>query len=204
MLYASGLPMADWYHAMEYAAYLLNWTFSNSFPSPDGYLSPYQVFYQGAPDYVPEGVFGCHVLSKIYVKGKMAPATAECVWLGKRDHIKAYIVRKIATNKESWSRVNKKSPTIFPYLNSGKNRPPWATNEISTPQFEISNLPQEDDWPISTNDISLSEKILQRPPRGEDSIGLSDPPSQISEFHSRTETNSEDDPPEVEISTIEP
>ena len=53
MLYASGLPMADWYHAMEYAAYLLNRTFSNSFPSPDGYLSPYQVFYQGAPDYVP-------------------------------------------------------------------------------------------------------------------------------------------------------
>ena len=31
MLYASGLPMADWYHAMEYAAYLLNRTFSNSF-----------------------------------------------------------------------------------------------------------------------------------------------------------------------------
>ena len=82
MLYASGLPMADWYHAMEYAAYLLNRTFSNSFPSPDGYLSPYQVFYQGAPDYQPEGVFGCHVLSKIYVKGKMAPATAECMEKG--------------------------------------------------------------------------------------------------------------------------
>ena len=163
MLYASGLPMADWYHAMEYAAYLLNRTFSNSFPSPDGYLSPYQVFYQGAPDYHPEGVFGCHVLAKIYVKGKMAPATAECIWLGKRDHIKADLVRKISTNKESWSRVNKKNPTIFPYLNCGKSRSSWATNQNALPPIEISSLAPADDWPESTNEISDSALQLRRP-----------------------------------------
>ena len=80
----------------------------------------------------------------------MAPATAECIWLGKRDHIKADLVRKISTNKESWSRVNKKNPTIFPYLNCGKSRPSWAANQNALPPMEISSLAQEDDWPEST------------------------------------------------------
>jgi hypothetical protein len=82
----------------------------------------------------------------------------------KLDHIKADLVRKIATHKESWSRVNKKNPTIFPYLNCGKSRPSWATNENPRAPLEISTLSQEDDWPTSTNDISLSNKNPQRPP----------------------------------------
>ena len=197
MLYASGLPMADWYHAMEYATYLLNRTFSNSFPSPDGYLSPYQVFYQGAPDYVPEGIFGCHVLSKIYVKGKMAPATAECVWLGKREHIKADLVRKIATNKESWSRVNKIQPTVFPYLNNGKNRPCWNEN------FESGSRPTENDWPEETNENPNRPGRFFDPPMERNSIGLEEGPKEISENNWITETTCVDDPPREKNSSIE-
>ena len=123
MLYTSGLPAGDWYHAMEYATYLLNRTFSRSYPSAEGYLSPYQVFYQRGDEFTPEGVFGCHTMGKIYVKGKMAPQAADCIWLGRRENIKADLLRKIATNKESYSRVNKINPTIFPNMNCDVNRP---------------------------------------------------------------------------------
>jgi hypothetical protein len=62
-------------------------------------------------------------MGKIYVKGKMAPQAAHCIWLGRRDNIKADLLRKIATNKESFSRVHKINPTIFPNTNCDVNRP---------------------------------------------------------------------------------
>ena len=130
MLYTSGLPAGDWYHAMDYATYLLNRTFSRSYPSADGYLSPFQVFYQRGDEYHPEGVFGCHTMGKIYVKGKMAPQAAHCIWLGRRENIKADLLRKLATNKESFSRVHKINPTIFPNTNCDINRPVLPDSEL--------------------------------------------------------------------------
>ena len=140
MLFTSGLPPGDWHYALEHATFLLNRIFSTNFPSPDGYLSPQQVFYQGAPEYVPEGVFGCHTMAKIYVKGKMAPQAQECIWLGKREHVKADLVRKLSNNRECYSRVNKKSPTVFPYLNTNVNKP------LAYEHKNFGSFSEDPDW----------------------------------------------------------
>jgi hypothetical protein len=157
MLYTAGLPAGDWYHAMDYATYLLNRTFSRSYPSGEGYLSPFQVFYQRGDEYKPDGVFGCHTMRKVYVKGKMAPQTAHCIWLGRRDNIKADLLRKIATNKESFSRVHKMNPTIFLNTNCDINRPVQAQPDSKDLQMwePIESNPQRRYF--STNEIPQKE-----------------------------------------------
>ena len=107
MLFGSGLPPGDWHHAMRHATYLLNRAPSNTFPSSEGYLSPHQVFHQGGPDYQPTGVFGCQAWAKVYVKGKMEPQAAECIWLGRSEDVKADMVRKLSNQYVGYSRVTK-------------------------------------------------------------------------------------------------
>ena len=127
----------------------------------------------------------------------MAPATAECIWLGKRDHIKADLVRKIATNKESWSRVNKKNPTIFPYLNCKTSRPPFSSNQNS----EILSDTPADDWPNSSNEIREISNSSMTPHLGvlTNPIGLQD----ISTNNWETESDSKDRVFRVESSNLE-
>lgn len=142
MLFTSGLPPGDWYHAPEHATFLLNRTFSTNLSSHDGFLSPQQVFYHEAPDYDPDGVFGCHTMAKVYVKGKMEPQATECIWLGRREGTKAVLIRKLSNNREGFSVVNKKHPTVFPYLRADKNKPLDTSSRIES-QIE-SKLESED------------------------------------------------------------
>ena len=118
MLFGSGLPPGDWHHAMRHATFLLNRAPSNTFPSSDGYLSPHQVFHQGGPDFVPTGVFGCQAWAKVYVKGKMDPQAAECIWLGHDEEVKGDLVRKLSNQYVGYSRVIKLHCSIMPYLNN--------------------------------------------------------------------------------------
>ena len=170
MLFNAGLPPGDWYHAMEYATYLLNRTFTKAFPSSEGFLSPHQVFYGGGKDYEPTGVFGCHALAKVYVKGKVAPQAIECIWLGRRENVKADLVRKLNSQRESYSRVTKLNPSLFP----GKMKGQYMTGsydqlspiESFSQKNHLSANESSDlkdlETQFSTNEDSISRDIGQQ------------------------------------------
>jgi hypothetical protein len=98
--------------------------------------------------------------------------------------------------------VNKKNPTIFPYLNCNNNRPHGSTNQTELSHSEIFSLPPADDWPTYSNENSGSFKQVHDPPMGTDStdsIGLQD----ISANDWQTESDSKEGTFQVESSTLE-
>jgi hypothetical protein len=124
MMSTATSPTYDWFFAVQYAAFLMN--YANSGTAERTYTP--NSLYEGVDRNVRfNGVFGCLVYAKVYIKGKQEPESRRCIFLGCDEVYKAAIVRDVTAfsraSKEYHARDLKFDVNQFPYQHQMVPRP---------------------------------------------------------------------------------
>ena len=122
MMLTASSPTYDWNFATNYAAFLLNYvTVDKEKDCPN-------TLFDGVQRQVKfQGIFGCLVYAKIYVRTKAENQARRCIFLGCSEVYKAAIVRDVTahsrTTREYYARDVRFDESQFPYMHSLIPRP---------------------------------------------------------------------------------
>ena len=120
-MFQANANKSDWSYCSSYTCFTHNRMDRLKRPSP------YQEAKGIRPSWKPQFIFGCRCSARLYTGGKLDPKSVDAIFLGRDDYCNADIVRPIngtlASAKERYALVNKKSYEDFPYTHPTVPRP---------------------------------------------------------------------------------
>jgi 6-pyruvoyl-tetrahydropterin synthase len=147
MMLRANSPEGDWLLAKNYFVWL-----RNHFFIPSGQVNtPALGWYRVDSAVLPEGIFGCKVLAKVYVRKKSGKPQEEkktraCVFLGKDEICKAYLVRPY--DKARNSRALRYAKTVSFYIQDY----PYTHPDVPKPKTVIRTVSDSEEETDSSDD----------------------------------------------------
>ena len=162
MMLRANSPEGDWLLAKEYFVYL-----RNHFYVPQGQTNTPAIEWYGVDSAVlPEGVFGCKVLAKVYVRKKSGNPHEEkksraCTFMGVNETCKAYRVRPYDGKKTAralrYAKTVSFYPKEFPYTHPDTPRPKTKIPTESEEEDDSSDASIDTDTDATSEEDDASE-----------------------------------------------